>query len=192
MKWELRLLIDNERTKNNIAAEMGKMMAVEGVLECHVTRVNGPVPLKRGTSKEPARVSIPSPDLYREEGITRFVTNTFKDQSFTKADVDLAAAKAQLNLGSVGSALTRLVNQKILIRKSPGEYLWNADYVALTQRGGGEKKTWTNENIEYLKEAAENELPVAEIAQVLGRTQTAVRQKAFALDLIPLGHRRSK
>jgi hypothetical protein len=191
MKWELRLLIDNERTKNNIAAEMGKMMAVEGVLECHVTRVNGP-PLKRGTSNAPARVSIPSPDLYREEGITRFITKTFKDQSFTKEDVDLAAAKAQLNLGSVGSALTRLVNQKILLRTSPGEYLWNADYVALTQRGGGEKKIWTPENVEYLKEAAENELSVSEIAQVLGRTETAVRQKAFALDLIPLGHRRSK
>ena len=55
--------------------------------------------------------------------------------------------------------------------------------------GQGKRVAWTTENIRDLKMHSKNKTPVAKISKAMKRTEGAIRQKAFSLD-ISVGHRR--
>jgi hypothetical protein len=51
------------------------------------------------------------------------------------------------------------------------------------------REPWTKEHVRELKAQSKSKTPVVEIAEMMGRTPLALRQKAMALGL-KLGHRR--
>ena len=51
------------------------------------------------------------------------------------------------------------------------------------------REAWTKQDLAELKKHSKGKAPVAKIAKTMGRSEGALRQKAYALDLA-LGHRR--
>jgi hypothetical protein len=62
--------------------------------------------------------------------------------------------------------------------------------VKRTATNGRRKRVaWTKENVRDLKAHSKSKTPVTKIAKMTKRSEGAIRQKAFALD-IGVGHRR--
>jgi hypothetical protein len=53
----------------------------------------------------------------------------------------------------------------------------------------GTREPWTKQDLAELKKHSKGKTPVAKIAKTMGRSEGALRQKAYALELA-LGHRR--
>ena len=53
----------------------------------------------------------------------------------------------------------------------------------------GTREAWSRQDLAELKKHSKSKTPVAKIAKTMGRSEGALRQKAYALELA-LGHRR--
>ena len=53
----------------------------------------------------------------------------------------------------------------------------------------GTREAWSKQDLAELKKHSKSKTPVANIAKTMGRSEGALRQKAYALELA-LGHRR--
>ena len=53
----------------------------------------------------------------------------------------------------------------------------------------GTREAWSKQDLAELKKHSKSKTPVAKIAKSMGRSEGALRQKAYALELA-LGHRR--
>lgn len=53
----------------------------------------------------------------------------------------------------------------------------------------GTRESWSKQDLSELKKHSKSKTPVAKIAKAMGRSEGALRQKAYALELA-LGHRR--
>ena len=61
--------------------------------------------------------------------------------------------------------------------------------VGSKSKNRGTRESWSKQHLAELKKHSKSKTPVSAIAKSMGRSEGALRQKAYALDL-PLGHRR--